>query len=660
MWCACLSGQASPSFYAQEGSRADTIVLQETTVTANRISETLTEANPHFRIDEKQLLSNGVTDISDALHRLPGVTLRDYGGAGGLKTVSIRGLGASHTAVIYDGLPLTDIQKGAIDLSRYSIDNISQLDLVIGDNNDIFIPVKSAACPASISISSFNPISESGGSVIALLKAGSFGYISPNVKYSQNFGKNFILGVTGSFIHAKNNYPFKLRNGDIITNERRENNRMNSLQTEVNVSWRLSRETILNGKIYYYDNDRQLPGPVIYYNVSNNNENLKDRNFFAQADYIKQFADKWKIRFAAKFNRDETRYIDFSVSRNEENLKENYYQREYYVTGNLMLTFSKRWSFDYSADYSHNNLNSNLKSDVRPRRNSILQSLTAKYISRRLTVIGRLIESLYFESAKSPQVAHKTYSRLSPSISANYKLLRKGLLYGRVSYKNIFRMPSFNEAYFHHFGSPDLKPETTNQIDVGLTYQLPSFPVLSLLSLTVDFYKNRVKDRIVAVPYNMFLWTITNLNSVKSTGLDMTVNSTLNIGKGQQVVLSGTWSYMRAKIDVEKSEIIYGKQVAYTPKNSGSFSVGYENPWVNLVIHGQGTSARYTQNSNIPQTRLSGYFETGVTLSKSMDYRKMKFEVRLDILNLLDKQYFVVARYPMPGRSFMAAIKFMI
>ena len=76
----------------------------------------------------------GVTDVADALHRIPGVTLRDYGGAGGMKTVSVRGFGAKHTGVSYDGIMLSDCQSGEIDLSRYSLDNVDQLSLVIGDN----------------------------------------------------------------------------------------------------------------------------------------------------------------------------------------------------------------------------------------------------------------------------------------------------------------------------------------------------------------------------------------------------------------------------------------------------------------------------------------------------------------------------------------------
>ena len=59
--------------------------LQEITVTESRRQHQVTSTAPLRLIDQEQMLTLGVTDMADALHRLPGVTLRDYGGAGGQK-----------------------------------------------------------------------------------------------------------------------------------------------------------------------------------------------------------------------------------------------------------------------------------------------------------------------------------------------------------------------------------------------------------------------------------------------------------------------------------------------------------------------------------------------------------------------------------------------
>ena len=82
------------------------------------------------RIDSTAIRTQGITDMGDALRRLSGVNVRDYGGAGGLKTVSVRSLGPSHTVVTYDGLAVSNTQQGQIDLQRFQFDRLSSIELL--------------------------------------------------------------------------------------------------------------------------------------------------------------------------------------------------------------------------------------------------------------------------------------------------------------------------------------------------------------------------------------------------------------------------------------------------------------------------------------------------------------------------------------------------
>lgn len=635
--------------------------LDETTVTASKLVTAVTSSTPVFTVDSRDMLRAGITDISDALHRLPGVGLRDYGGSGGLKTVSVRGLGAAHTTVVYDGLPLSDAQTGAIDLSRYTVDNAGDLSLIIGDNTELVIPARLAAAPATLALSTRQLPVDKDFDLTARFKIGSFGYYSPYLEVSRRMSKTLTLNINGEFVHALNNYPFKWVNGEVTTRERRDNSRMNSGHGEANLRWDYREGSFLKAKVYYYDNNRQLPGPVMYYVINGSEEHLRERNAFGQLAVNHRFNSKWNFNGGLKFNWAASLYTDPGNRQAGNMVRENYFQREAYATANILFTPCDNWSFDYAADYFFNSLNSNLPTDIRPRRNSLLQSLTAKWTAQRFNVTARLVESIYLNSAGTAGARPpRNRNRLSPSVSLSARLLNNGLLYGRISYKNMFRMPTFNEAFFKHYGSADLKPESTDQLDLGMTFQAPRLPWLPVLTCTADVYRNWVSDRIVAVPYNMFVWTVTNVNRVVATGADVTINGTIDFGLRQALVATATWSYQRARIEVENTNAAYGKQVAYTPLNSGSFSLGYENPWVNVVFHGQGVSARYTDNLNSPGSRLPGYFEFGVTLWKEITIGRSNWELRLDALNILDKQYYVIARYPMPGRAWQFSIKYNI
>ena len=82
---------------------------------------TTRESTPLQMMDKAGIERLGVQDLSEAVKRFSGVTVQDYGGIGGLKTVSVRSLGAKHTAVCYDGVTVTDAQSGQVDISRFSL-----------------------------------------------------------------------------------------------------------------------------------------------------------------------------------------------------------------------------------------------------------------------------------------------------------------------------------------------------------------------------------------------------------------------------------------------------------------------------------------------------------------------------------------------------------
>lgn len=337
----CLGGLLL--LYAQVGMGQDSIRtehLQEVKVNA-RQHRILTSTSPLQLLDKGDMLRLGVTDMADALHRMPGINLRDYGGAGGMKTVAVRGFGAGHTGVSYDGVLLSECQGGEIDVSRYSLDQVQTLRLTIGDNDDIFISARQASVAALLAIETMSEIPiDKQPHLSTQLQVGSFGYVSPYLRYVQRLSDRFTLQAMGEYTYAENDYPFLLRNGKYTTHERRTNSRMNSGHGELNMHWMMGRRADgmsrnqLWAKIYYYDNDRQLPGIVRYYtNVTA--EQLHDRNAFAQARWqARSLDDHWMLKVQAKMNWASSAYQDTLVANRRNDA--TYWQREFYTSAALM------------------------------------------------------------------------------------------------------------------------------------------------------------------------------------------------------------------------------------------------------------------------------------------------------------------------------------
>lgn len=628
--------------------------LQDIIITENKKKNEITSTAPLYIISNKSLNIAGITDIADALNRIPGITIRDYGGAGGMKTVSVRSFGTQHTGVSYDGIMLSDCQSGQIDLSRYSLENVDDISLVIGDNDDIFLPAKNASLPAIININTIkSPTNDLLPHLTSQLKIGSFGYISPFVRYEQNLSHSFALSAIGEFVYAENDYPFTLRNISVVTKERRTNSRMKSGHGEANFIWNINKHNQLDGKLYYYDNDRLLPGQVRYYtNLSN--EKLRDQNFFAQIGYRTFNGNNLSFKFNAKYNWAASKYKDGSYS---DGIKDaDYWQREIYSSACILYTPFADWAFSYAADYSFNNMNSSLSTDTRPYRHTILQSATIKYKTSRISIIGKLLYSLYFNDAQYGKSA-KNLRKLSPSLSMSYKIFNDKNIYVRASYKNIFRSPTFNESYFYHFGSTDLLPETTDQYNIGFTF-LKNVSNNTSLKITLDGYMNHVKDKIVAVPYNMFIWTNVNIGKVKVLGFDATANLSYKFSDRHSLIFTTSYSIQSAKNRTNPDSPYYGYQIAYTPLHSGSVSLCYENPWVNVTLHGTGMSSRSANNEHYEDSNIPGFFDTGITLFRSFKVLKNEITLKGDIKNLFNKQYEIVKAYPMPGISYQFSINY--
>ncbi len=666
----CWLLAAGSSELAAQTTLNDT--LREVTVTETRHSHALKSTAPMHVLDRHDMQVQGVVDMADALHRLPGITLRDYGGAGGMKTVSVRGFGAKHTGVSYDGVLLSECQSGEIDLSRYSLDNVDHLSLVVGDNSDIFIPARNATTPATLQIQTIATVA--GGSpsgfkphLTAQLKAGSFGYTSPFLRYEQHLSPTLAVSAVGEYIYAENDYPYTIKNGIETIRDHRRNTRMNSGHAEVNLVYRGTRneerlrvgeqssgmggtrDEELSAKLYYYDNDRQLPGQVFYYS-NTSRETLRDRNFFGQVGYQRRWHSGWALKLNGKFNWAAALYDDGVVAGWVQDA--DYYQREAYGSMCLYYRTQNHWAFDYSADYAFNNLNSTLPTDTRPYRNTVLQSATAQYHTARLMVMARLLHSLYLNGAKDAEGAHDM-RRLSPSLSLSYAVTPHLRL--RASYKDIFRAPTFNENYFFHYGSKELKAEDTRQLNVGATYAA-NVSQHTELSATADFYYNKVTDLIQGVPHNMFVFTCVNIGKAEIIGLDVTTRAARQLGR-HTLTAAVNYSLQRARDHTNPQSPFYDYQIAYIPLHSGSASLGWENPWVNVALGGHVIGERWSTNEHQNSTHIDSYTELSATVWRRFHIGRPVAEVRFDLKNLTDRQYEIVRSYPMPGRCWQLTLK---
>ncbi len=630
--------------------------LQEINVTSSYIG-TSKMTSPLQILQTEDIQRLNVLQVSDAVKYFSGVMVNDYGGVGGLKTVSIRSLGANYTTVAYDGITLSDYQSGQIDLGKFSLDNVEMISLNIGESDDIFQTARIQASAGALNIitHSFQPTLDKKNEIKAGLKTGSFGLINPSVLYSQAINQTFSAQFSAEYLKTKGDYPYTQYYGydkDTSSVEKRNNSDVETWKLEANLFGRLKRGGKLSFKAYYYDSDRGIPGPSIYYN-NTSGERTDEQNFFIQSHFEQSLTSKIDFQANAKFNYSHTDYVDTKNGR-QENI---YYQREYYLNATILYKLLPALSFSWANDIASANFENNFDDCVYPSRITWQSVFAGKYEKKRFTVTGSLLATSVNEATEKGETPEDAF-KLSPYLGFSIQPFSSVLLRIRSFYKNTFRMPTFSDLYFSRVPTKNLQPENAHQYNLGLSWSGKINALLPFFTISSDFYLNKIENKIVAFPkYSMFIWSVQNYGKVEIKGVDLNASVHLQTGEKFQWQLEGAYTYQHVLDKTDASKASYNQQLKYAPHHIGSGRLTTITPWFDFNYTITFCGDRYFETLNEPEYMMDAYSSQGISIIRNFNWKKAKVLLSAECLNIFDQQYEVIRSYPMPGREFRFGVK---
>lgn len=666
--------------------------LDSVEVKAVRIAENVKSVMPVQVISKERIDLLGSQTLGDAIKQFAGVTVRDYGGIGGMQTVSVRSLGASHTAVSYDGVVVSNMQAGQIDVSRFSLDNVAQLAVAIGQNSDPMQSARHYASAGMLSIETLRPsflqangfgsskdesAKQNDWMLRAKVKSGSWGLVSPSLKYGHRIGTSTAITLDANMVRADGVYPFTLVNGREKTREKRYNSDVLSAQGEWNVyhTFALAAPATLDTKVAYSTSKRGLPGVVILYNPETK-ERMWDENFFVQSIFKAHLSEKWQLQARLKYAHSWTKYEDYNSKYEGGKRTDVDRQNEYYASATVGYDILRHLCIALAEDFSIGNLRNNIEAQPNPTRYTNQTALSLRWKPNRwlldANVVGTYITERASRNDKSSEASGTSAAgvaaripadrrRLSPSFALSYRLLPQEMLYLRAMMKSTYRVPTFTDMYYLHIGNTNLKPENATEWNLGATWnhtfgqgrnlrQGMGFARGMNVQATVDVYYNKVTDKIVAFP-STYVWHMVNFGKVDITGLDATLMLSLPLPRRMELDMQGAYTYQKAVDKTNPEKSYYGKQLPYTPRHSGSMSLIWKNPWANLGWQMMASDKRYSMIQGTAEYKLKAYTEHSFTLSKDIAW----LHLSASLLNAFNKQYEVIQYYPMPGRSFQVA-----
>ena len=634
--------------------------LDEVVITAKSLRR---EVIPVQQLSGEQLQRLGSHSVADAIRYFSGVQIKDYGGVGGLKTVNIRSMGTNHVGVFYDGIELGNAQNGTVDLGRFSLDNMEAVTLYNGQKSAIFQPAKDFGSAGSIYLQSRVPRFAEGEvqKVKATFKTGSFGVVNPALVWDRKLGDKVSASLSGEYMYTTGRYKFTYRVDDSYdTTAVRRNGDVNALRLEGGLYGKM-KEGYWRAKGYFYRSERGYPGAVVK-NKFSHEDRQWDTNAFLQGSYKRDFSGKYSLLVNAKYAYDYLHYL--ADPRRDEALMyvdNHYYQHEVYASVANRYSILPVWDISLSADYQFNLLDADLTDFVYPRRHTELLALaTALHLERfkaQVSLLGTFVQDHVKADAKT--AADKM--EWTPTSIVSWQPFAGEEFHVRAFYKRIFRMPTLNDLYYTFIGNIDLKPEYTNQYNIGVTYakDLPAYRWLRRLEVQTDIYYNEVENKIVAMPTsNFFRWTMVNLGEVEIRGIDVAAQLDWQWGKDWHMTNRLNYTYQKAQDFTDPSDTYYGDQIPYIPWHSGSAIAALSWRTWEANYSFIYTGERYSSRANIPVNYVLPWYTSDLSLSKLLRAGQGDLKLTLEINNLLNQQYEVVICYPMPGINFKGIVQY--
>lgn len=605
------------------GQSDTTIQLNEIEVTAQRLD--LTDIGKHTdHIDSQDMAVQHDDHLAAMLTSHTSLYVRSYGN-GTLATLGIRGGNATHTQLIWNGIPLRNPMIGLVDLALIPAAFIDDASIHYGGHGAAF---GSGAVGGLISMN--NNVISAVNNMSLEFGIGSWGYESGSVKV--NYGSKNIRFGTRIFLQSmENNFRYRLAKDQPERNQVHHELYNAGLLQEIDL--RIGNYQNVTGRVWIQETDRQIP-PTSTQNTSQSAQQDKSIRASLQWNYHKE---KLGLQLKTAWLDEIIDYQDTLILLYTHN-QFNTWLAE--AEGSFYLTPQLQWAggiyTEASRAYSANYLE------------PIDRNQTAFYSTLRWT-----LDQVLLRLQAREEVTQASWSPFLIDISAEWAFLKSLSLKGSIS-RN-YRIPTLNDLYWRPGGNAELKPEDGWTFEGGLYYGASPRGLTVTSSITA--YTRSIDNWIMWMPPVKDLrnfWAPINVARVESRGIETRGNlqySDERVKFSAGLGIDLTWSTFETQL--QEFGIEPGDQLFYVPVENiwSGFQAGYGGLTVHYDHHWFGSAP------GINDALKASEFGSG-GVSYGWGGAKVKSLFFLQAENVWNVPYRIIERRPMPGRTFRGGVKF--
>ena len=620
LWLLTTTGL--PVARAQSALTDSTHALREVTVKTDRL-RSFSVAHKIQAFDT--LLRVYRTDnLGDLLTQQTPVFVKSYG-PGGLATTSLRGSGASHTAVLWNGFNLQSVTLGQLDFALVPLASTDEIAVQYGGSGALW---GSGAVGGAVHLNGGVPAGEGWGA-FTRQTAGSFGTYAGAYGGSWR-GNKAAVSARVYNQYARNDFPFRNTAQFGAPEMRQPNAGLRQYGATSDLRLSLSERGQLDVHYWFGSNDRHIPPSM-----------TTGSSVATQADDFHRVAAQWKrtgnaltLAVRSAFFAERLAYRDHAIhSRSRTRSSVTEAEASLSLGNVLSANAGLHHTYEWADVESYGN------PAVR-NRTAAFASLKARDARERFT--GLL--SIRQERAGPAWVPP------IPSLGGTVQPFK--FLKLRLNATRNYRLPTFNDLYWQPGGNRDLQPEQGWSQDAGLTFK-HTFGTLRA-EVDVTAYSSRLRNWIVWLPQGNH-WSATNLQFVWSRGVEVTAKVAQPVGR---FTLTGTGFYAYGRSTHEKERFpgdpALHKQLPYAPRHQAAVTLGAGRGLWTLLYNHRYTGSRYpTSDETGP---LPAYQVGTLTLARSFTLRTVSFDLQGRVSNLWNTAYQAIAWQAMPGRAFQVTL----
>ncbi len=588
-----ILGQKKAHYY----SILDTVLLQ------SNFNKTSLHTYTHKVLEQKNLKA---ASLENALHRHSDIFIKSYG-RGMVSSISLRGMGASHTQVLWNGIPINSKLNGQTDLNSIYTSGFDQLIIKKGGSSTIY---GSGASGGVILLNNLERFKKDF-SLNNRLSVGSFQTINNSVTLgisSQKIYSNFNFQANQS----KNNYPIALYN------RQNRNGEYSGINFSGNLAYRIDKSNHVYFKSQQSFIDRNLSSTL--FGVSSDRLTTLDNRYLLG----------WKLRKKNWESQSDLALIreNFSYYFNKNSNRHTRNQSQTWLLKNKWSLWHKKHQLYIGNEFGF----------TRGIGDGIGNHQRKSYTF--FVVWAQQIHRFTYHANLRKEFVNAYAAPVIGALETAFQLNNNIALRANVS--NNYRLPTFNDLYWTMGGNPNLKPEKSLSFELGQDF------VFKKLKMYLTGFYIQSTDMIRWTPQNSLFWSPKNIDRVNSKGIELQLEQKIILTDKLSANISLNATYQQTQ---DQNNI----QIIYTPQRLlwTQAKVSYHHFSLQYMAHYTGKIYTTTSHSQF----IDPYFIQDIRFQY---HPNNKIEVESVVKNITNTYYQTIPDRPLPGRNYQLNINYKI